>query len=398
MAFTLGQTVGDYRIIDVIGSGGMGTVYKVRHLISDRIEAMKVILPNLIDSTDLAERFIREIRVQARLSHPNIASLHNALRLDQQLLMVMEYIDGTTLYTQLRESGLDTSRCLDIVLQVLSALAYAHEQAVVHRDIKPGNIMLTPGGTVKIMDFGIARSLAETNDLTRTGAAIGSLYYMSPEQVQGRPVDKRSDLYSVGVMLYEMVTGAKPITGDTSWAIMNAHVNQVPRAPAALNGSIPASLSLAILKALEKDPVARYQSASEFAEILRAIRARCSIKSPPPAEHDAMVVLPRRSDEPATAPDRVPARQDVIASALATPMPAPRSGPTPENTVAPPRFARDELEHVKRELAVYVGPMARIIVDRAAKKSTSWQQLYEILSAEVPSGEERKRFLRTRPR
>jgi eukaryotic-like serine/threonine-protein kinase len=251
MAFSIGQVIGDYRIIDVIGSGGMGTVYKVQHSISDRIEAMKVILPDLMGTPELGERFAREIRTQARLSHPNIASLHNAFRRDNQLLMVMEYVDGTTLHNMLRQGKLNPERGVGFVLQVLSALSSAHAQGVVHRDIKPANIMITASGSVKLMDFGIARSLADQH-LTQTGAAVGSVFYMSPEQVQAAEVDSRSDLYSIGIVLYEMVTGVRPITGDSSWAVMNAHISVVPRHPAGLNPGLSPSLCSAIMKALEK--------------------------------------------------------------------------------------------------------------------------------------------------
>ncbi len=381
----------------------MGTVYKVQHLISDRIEAMKVILPELIDSPELAERFIREIKLQARLSHPHIASLHNALRLDQQLLMVMEYIDGTTLYAHLKRSPrMEPETSIGIVLQVLSGLAYAHRQNVIHRDIKPANIMFTANGTVKIMDFGIARSLSEKHDITRTGAALGSLYYMSPEQVQGGSIDNRSDLYSVGVLLYEMVTGSKPITGETSWAIMNAHLSQVPRAPAALNNSVPGTLSLAILRALEKNPAARYQSAEEFTEILQAVRTHLPAHGAGKGVEGDTVALPPGGHISGSPQARAASHSDVAVAGVATPTPGGQPTPTPRTGSGPAsgasHFDRNELDRVKRELAIYVGPMARIIVDRAVKKAANWQQLYEILSAEVPAGEERKSFLRTRPR
>ena len=273
MSFSVGQIVGDYEVIEILGSGGMGTVYRVRHLISDRLEAMKLVLPELTENPELAERFMREIKVQARLSHPNIASLHNALRIGDQLLMVMELIDGLTLHALMRRGMLDPPAAIDIALQILSALEYAHSQGVIHRDIKPANIMITSNQIVKLMDFGIARSVAEENQLTRTGAAVGSVYYMSPEQVQGIGVDARADLYSVGVLVYEMLTGVRPILGESSWAVMNAHVNTIPRSPSSVNPRLPEALSLAVLKALEKNPVNRFQSAQAFAAALMAVRS-----------------------------------------------------------------------------------------------------------------------------
>lgn len=364
----------------------MGTVYKAQHLISERIEAIKVVLPDLVDSPELADRFIREIKVQARLNHPNITALHNAFRLENQLLMVMEFVEGTTLHSRLRQGRLEPGPAIDVILQVLSALRYAHAQGVVHRDIKPANIMLTASGVVKLMDFGIARSLAD-KQLTHAGAAIGSVYYMSPEQVQGTGVGERSDLYSVGIMLYEMVTGARPIEGESSWAVMNAHLHQAPRSPAVLNSGLPVSLCLAILKALEKDPADRYRSASEMASILENLRRR----------HAGLLATRAPVTETFT-------RQVAYATPAPhtpTPTPTPRTPATPTPSPTPTgakHFDPDELEPVKRELAAFLGPVARVLVDRTAKKATSWKHLYELLAAELETAEERKKFLATRPR
>jgi eukaryotic-like serine/threonine-protein kinase len=384
VAFSIGQVVGDYRIIDVIGSGGMGTVYKVQHSISDRIEAMKVILPDLIGTPELAERFVREIRVQARLSHPNIASLHNAFRFENQMLMVMEYVDGATLHSVLRQGKLDSETSVEVALQVLGALTTAHAQGIVHRDIKPANIMIATGSTVKLMDFGIARSLTDQH-LTQTGAAVGSVYYMSPEQVQGTEIDGRSDLYSVGIVLYEMVTGVRPITGDSSWAVMNAHISVVPRSPAALNPDLPPPLCAAILKAVEKKPPERFQTAPEFADALRT----ASAQRIPWSRGDAA--------QSANAKEQI---KNMPETELHASPPIAVATPTPSgNKVKPARlFEPEELGRVRQDLAVYVGPMAKILVDRAAKKAASMQDLYEILSAEVPAGHERKKFLAMRPR
>ncbi|HEY3935812.1 MAG TPA: serine/threonine-protein kinase [Bryobacteraceae bacterium] len=369
VALSIGQTVGDYRVIGIIGAGGMGTVYKVQHLISDRIEAMKVILPDLIESPELADRFMREIKVQARLSHPNIAALLNALRIDNQLLMVMEYVDGATLHSQLRQGVLTTAAGTDIAIQVLNALAYAHAQGVVHRDIKPANIMFTSGGMAKLMDFGIARSLSDQH-LTRTGAAVGSVHYMSPEQVRGGEIDGRSDLYSVGILLYEMITGVKPIDGESSWGVMNAHLTQIPRPPTVFNEQLPPALSLATLKALEKNPADRFQSALEFSEMLGTIRSRWQVSAG---------YVPARAAQ---------ARVEFKATEVATPSSGSKS--VAADAVL---FEPEGLDRVTRELAGYVGPVARVLVRRAAKNARNWRELYDTLAAEVPSGDERKRFL-----
>ena len=209
MSYQIGDKVGDYQIIGVLGAGGMGRVYKVKNLISDRIDAMKVLLPDLANESDLADRFLREIKVLASLNHPNIAGLHTAFRLENQLLMIMEFVNGTTLEDKLKNGPFPLNDAIDYVSQVLSALGYAHSHGVIHRDIKPANMMLTPENVIKLMDFGIAKSKTDRK-LTMTGTTLGSLYYMSPEQVQGTDLDPRSDLYSVGVSLYEMVTDLAP--------------------------------------------------------------------------------------------------------------------------------------------------------------------------------------------
>ena len=184
MSLDIGSRIGDYEIVSALGAGGMGKVFKVRNVISDRVEAMKVLLPDLEHEPELADRFMREIKVQASLQHPNIAALHTALRVDNQLLMLMELVEGITLDQRLQQGPVPLRDGVDYIGQVLGALGYAHQHGVIHRDIKPANMMLTAKGTVKLMDFGIAKAAADRK-LTMTGTTMGSLYYMSPEQIKG---------------------------------------------------------------------------------------------------------------------------------------------------------------------------------------------------------------------
>jgi hypothetical protein len=273
MNLEIGSTIGDYQVVGILGAGGMGQVYKVRNVISDRVEAMKVLLPDLVNQPDLADRFLREIKVQASLEHPNIASLHTAVRVENQLLMLMEFVEGVTLDQKLKDGPLPAAQAVDYIMQVLSALEYAHARGVVHRDIKPANMMLTSGGVVKLMDFGIARSSAD-HKLTQTGTTVGSLYYMSPEQIQGVTApDARSDLYSVGVSLYELVTGKRPFDGDSQFAIMSAHLQGTPIPPVTVDPRLPKLLNDVILMSVAKDADARFQTAKALRNALSNVAA-----------------------------------------------------------------------------------------------------------------------------
>src|SRR5579871_70487 len=259
----VGDRIGDYEITAILGAGGMGQVYKVRNLLSERTEAMKVLLPNLEGDTELADRFLREIKVQAALDHPNIAKLNTASRISNQLIMIMEFVDGTSVEKLLEKGPMTVTDAVSCAGQVLDALAYAHAHGVVHRDIKPANIMITPAGRAKLMDFGIAGVKADKR-LTQTGRTVGSLYYMSPEQIQGLQPDPRSDLYSLGVTLYEMVTGKRPFQGDSDYQIMAAHLQQVPPPPMEMMPGVPGDLNEIIVMAIAKDSAERFQSADAF--------------------------------------------------------------------------------------------------------------------------------------
>src|SRR3974390_2227946 len=266
--FSIGQHIGDYEILSVLGLGGMGKVYKVRNVISDRVEAMKVLLPDLTSHQSLADRFLREIRLLASLNHPNIAALRTALTYENQLVMVMEFVEGETLANRIARAPISTADAGNYSDQILSALSYAHSHNISHRDIKPANMMLTPQGVVKLMDFGIARSGTD-GSLTSTGTTLGSLNYMPPEQVRGESADARSDIYSFGVSLYELLTGKLPFQGDSQYSLMTAHLNQVPATPISLRRDLPPALSEIIMMAIAKDPAQRFQSADAFRAALK---------------------------------------------------------------------------------------------------------------------------------
>ena len=267
--FRPGEIIGVYRILSLIGKGGMGEVFKVEHTLTKRIEAIKTLSA---DRSQEAQRFLREVQIHASLSHPNIASVHNAFWAGEDLVMAMEFVEGQPLRLILEQGRISPALAIDYVCQALSALTYAHARRVTHRDITPGNMLVTSRGTIKLTDFGLAKLPSDLR-LTKTGMMVGSLYYMSPEQVRAIPdIDPRSDLYSVGAVLYEMVTGVKPFDGDSAFAIMLAQVGQDPRAPISLEPALPPGLNEVILRALAKDPGDRFQSAEEFRLALESFR------------------------------------------------------------------------------------------------------------------------------
>jgi serine/threonine protein kinase len=268
--FTVGQSVGDYEVLSILGLGGMGKVYKVRNVISDRVEAMKVLLPDLNSHQSLADRFLREIRLLASLNHPNIAALRTALTYENQLVMIMEFVEGETLANRIARAPISTSEAVNYSEQILSALSYAHKHNIIHRDIKPANMMLTPQGVVKLMDFGIARSGTD-GSLTSTGTTLGSLNYMPPEQVRGEAADARSDVYSFGISLYELLTGKLPFQGDSQYSLMTAQLNQQPPSPISLRADVPPALNEIILMAMAKEPADRFQSADAFCNALKSV-------------------------------------------------------------------------------------------------------------------------------
>ena len=335
----IGERIGDYEIVEILGAGGMGQVYKVRNVLSDRVEAMKVLLPNLESDPGLADRFLNEIKVQATLDHPNIAKLHTAMRTGNQLVMVMEFVDGTSLSQLLQNGPLAPSATAAYAAEVLDALGYAHTHGVIHRDIKPANIMLTAAGHIKLMDFGIARVQADRR-LTQTGSTVGSLFYMSPEQIKGDDPDGRSDLYSLGITMYEMITGKRPFLGDSDFQIMSAHMQQAPVAPIEVIPGIPSALSDIILMAIEKEPSARFQTAGAF---------RAALSSAFPRD-----VSPTRTIVPMAA----------ASLPMITPPPLPQSAPPPMPAAAiviPPVAARS-----RRGLYMALGSVVTLLVLVAA--------------------------------
>ncbi len=398
MAFEPGQRIGDYEVVAKLGAGGLGVVYEVQHLISQRREAMKILLPDQ-GSPEMVERFRREVQTLATLNHVHIAQLHTAFYYENQLAMIMELIHGETLRDLRARMAITLPQALEYIAQTLNALAYAHRLGVVHRDIKPSNIMITDGGFVKLLDFGIAIT-GHGTELTRAGYLLGSLSYMSPEQIGGSKATARSDIYSVGVTLYEMLTGKLPITGENNYEIMMAHINQVPVAPEKIAPQVPILVSDAVMRALAKDPAQRFATADEFLHALRL--------TPATSEEGHTYAAPLPFPPVASVRMPIPAAAHTPEPVPGAPSNAPLPMPTPSGSG---QFATQRLqsksgsssglqnltlEDISRKLAVYIGPVAKFVIKKLAAQSEDLDYIYREAAKQIPSDVDRTAFLKAR--
>lgn len=419
MTFEIGQTIGDYQILGILGRGGMGAVYRVRNTLTDREEAMKIVLPGAETTGEAADRFLREIRIQASLQHPHIAAIRTAFRSGESVLMIMELIEGVALDARVKEGPLPLGDVFRITDDILSALAHAHARGIVHRDIKPSNIIVTPRGAPKLTDFGIATAAGDTR-ITRSGMAIGSLAYMSPEQVMSRALDERSDIYSLGITVYEALTGRRPFQGTGEYSLMNAHLTEVPVSPGAIVPSVPLATSVVVLKCLAKAPEDRYQTALEFQSAWRQAffgGDDSTTKVIPPTS-------PPRIDPQDLA--RVESRLTHVLGPIAKSLVA--KAATRHHTVdALSRHLAEQIAHegdraaflksiglnsgsqqvtpidakiveaARKALAPCMGPIAAMVVSRTAKRVHSAGELRDALAAEIPDEQDRKKFLAAFP-
>jgi eukaryotic-like serine/threonine-protein kinase len=282
-----GERIGPYTVTESLGAGGMGEVYKAHDDRLDRHVAIKFLSRRMADDTASLERFEREASAASALNHPNICTVHDVGEYQGRPYLVMELLEGESLKDRLAKGSVGAQQLVSIARQVCAALQAAHDKGIVHRDVKPANIFVTQGGQVKVLDFGLAKRGVEpsapgpdgsTQDstltdatLTLTGTVMGTLPYMSPEQAVGEEVDTRSDIFSLGVVLYELATGGPPFRGKTAAGILGSILTESPTKPSSLNTEVPAKLDRVILKALEKDPVKRYRSAAELSADLNQL-------------------------------------------------------------------------------------------------------------------------------
>src|SRR5713101_5696 len=359
------QTIGRYRVEGLVGTGAMGEVYRAYDPVIDRLVAIKVLRPELIagsGSEQWLQRFRREARAAGRRFHPNIVAIWDFGDDNGTPFLAMEFVDGRSLADLIKSSGpFEPSRSVGIIAQVLSALGFAHENGIVHRDVKPSNIMVLQNGDVKVADFGIAR--IDPSEFTIVGDLLGTPAYMAPEQLSGAPVDHRTDLFAAGVILFEMLTGVKPFRGKSITEIMTFMETRGPEDIRALNPAVPDSLKRVITKSVAFDPSQRYGGAAEFSKAVSE-------------------AVPALSGEP-----RVPET-----SAPAGPSEAPiseiRTAPTARTTQASPGDASlhpDLLREIERDLATFIGPMASIALKRAIRQTDDVLALYDLLGQQVNS-------------
>jgi serine/threonine protein kinase len=441
------EAIGKYRIARTLGKGAMGTVYEGFDPIIERRVAIKTILAEFLEASEMEDavaRFKREAQAGGRLQHPGIVGVYEYGQDGDMAFIVMEYVDGKELKRLLAEGKrLEPIEVFEIMKQLLAALDYSHKQGVVHRDIKPANLMILPGPKVKVMDFGIAR--LESSSLTQAGTVVGTPTHMAPEQLMGLPADGRADLWSSGVILYELLTGLSPFLAATPATVMHNVLQREPAKPSTLNPALPPGFDGVIARALAKKADERYQTAREFqVALVQALQGKglsgtarqgtaagkrapaLSLTPEALAEIESSLsrhvgplarVLIKQSQGEATSiedffralADNIPDEEEqaafmkkiakVKSAASTSAAQASATRPAkPQAAATRTAFTPEALAAAEKSLASFVGPLARVLIKDAAGQSGNLKELYAQLAAHIDSDEERRAFLASLPR
>jgi len=332
MGFEVGKTVAGYEIVEVLGSSKLGVAYKVRNVFAQRFEILKILPKGGQNNEEQTARFLREIKVHARLVHPNIVTFYNAREIEGQLVMTTEYVPGITVAERLESGPIPNRDAVKYACDALSALECAHASGVIHRGLTAASLVITTDGIVRLSGFGLAKSIGDPQ-LTAVGTVVGALRYISPEQVKGTALDPRCDIYSLGVVFYEMLTGKLPFEGKGQFEIMLAHVNAPPKHPSDVNAKVPRAVGDTVLQALAKEPEQRFQTAHEFRAALERFGAEhvpdasgAGVAASAPALAVAGTEPPASNSNqtafPFDFPEEKPVTPNAVAAFGATPSPA----------------------------------------------------------------------------
>ena len=401
-----GKRFGSYEVLEELGSGGMGKVYRAKNVTLERIVALKTLAPQFSADQGFVQRFLKEARAAARLNHPSIVQIYDFGCEEGVYFLAMEYVDGQSVRKLLKRGRFSERDALLVIRHAVRALGVAHAEGIVHRDIKPDNLMITAKGELKLVDLGIAKRVNEDQTLTQTGEAVGTPQYISTEQIRGvKDIDARADIYSLGATFYQLVTGHAPYKGTSGALVMSMHLTQPLPDPRLHEPSLSEGLCRVLRKMMAKEREERYPNVY----VLDRDLYRMQIGERPEADEPSVsgittlltsepVQTPpsaRASSAPAAGFTPGPARVETRSRSTMLPETRPMTPPpvTPAATTAPaPTFREEDLHFVEVQLARQIGPLARVLVKKAAKSAPNLVALAAVLADQIPDEEGRRAF------